>query len=405
MIRQECLVCQSKELIEVIDLGLHPFADTFVPESKKGEADKIYPLVCNLCKSCGHVQTKYKTNPLDRYSSIDYSYTSSNSQFSRNHWEEYAKDVSEKLRLKQNSLILEVGSNDGYLVEQFLKAGNKVVGVDPSPYMVELAKARNVPTILGLFNKETAEKVINDYGRPDLILANNVFNHADNLPEFINEVSKILNKNGSFVFEQPYWFDLLKNYKFDQIYHEHVNYFTVKSIVKLLEGVGMCVRDIQIVDYHGKSIRITAQKKEDLVKEYSELPNMISQEEKYGTFSAEKYSEYMRKNIIQRSKFMQKIHKIKEEGLPIIAIAAAAKGNTFLNFYKLDHTIIDYVTDASPHKKGKYTPATRIPIVGDEIFSKYNKVYALILTGNLPEKIKDILRSYNKEIEFISVES
>lgn len=405
MIRQKCLVCDSKEIVQVIDLGSHPFADTFVPEGKKSEADKVYPLVCNLCTECGHIQTKYETNPLDRYSSTDYSYTSSNSSFSRTHWEKFAKEVAERIGLKPNSLVFEIGSNDGYLIEQFLKQGNRVIGVDPSPYMAELAKKRNVDTIIGLFNKETTAKTLSEYGKPDLILANNVFNHADNLKEFITCVSEILNKGGNFVFEAPYWFDLLKNNKFDQIYHEHVSYFTIKSLKKLLDLAGMGIRDVQIIDYHGKSLRVTAQKKEDLTKEYENLYKMITEEENYGAFKIETYNKFMNTIKLQRSRFMQRIHKIKEEGFPIVGIAAAAKGNTFLNFYKLDSTIIDYVTDASPYKKGKYTPATRMPIVGDEIFSQYKgKVYALILTGNLPEKIKDILLSYNKEIEFIPIE-
>ena len=402
MFREKCQVCDSANLTEIINLGSHPFADSFIPSSKISEADNIYPLICDICADCGHVQTRCKTDPNARYSGLEYSYTSSNSSFTRTHWENYAKEVSEELDLKPNSLVVEIGSNDGYLSEQFLKKGNRVVGVDPSPVMAELAKQRNIATMVELFSSKTSKEILGKHGKADLIVANNVFNHIDNLQEFVKSVSEFLSPNGSFVFEQPYWLELVKSGKFDQIYHEHVNYFTVKALSKLFERVEMAIKSVNIVDFHGKSFRVTAQRKENIPSTPQEISQRILEEESFGLFKPEIYKEFMRKNIKQRSNFLQKIHKIKEDGYPIIAIAAAAKGNTFLNFYKLDHTIIDYVTDASPHKKGKYTPATRIPIAGDEIFLKYGKVYALILTENLPTKIKDILLGMNPQIEFIS---
>ena len=306
--------------------------------------------------------------------------------------------------MKKNSFVVEIGSNDGYLTEQFLKNNNKVLGIDPSPYMAELAKDRNVPTIIGLFGTEYSREILDKYGEIDLVIANNVFNHSDNPLDFVTCVSNILKKDGSFVFEQPYWIDTLKSGKFDQIYHEHVSYFTVRSLKKLLARVGLVISYVKIVDYHGGSLRIIAQKKEHC-KESESVEKMISEEQRNGAFESETYKKFMDKTRLQRSKFLERICRIKEEGYKIIAVGAAAKGNTFLNFYRLDNTLIDYVTDASPHKKGKYTPATRIPIVGDEIFSKFDKVYALILSWNIADILKEKLAVFNKNIEFISPES
>lgn len=400
MIRTLCLVCSSKEVTDIIDLGMHPFADTFIPESKESDNDVIYRLVCSLCLKCGHVQNKYETDPMKRYSQIDYSYTSSNSQFARDHWDKYADEVSNEIGLNKG-LVIEAGSNDGYLSEQFLKRGNKVLGVDPSPYMADLAKQRNVPTIVGLFGSKYVDEILSKYGKADLVCANNVFNHSDNPFDFVKAVSEILKDNGSFVFEQPYWIDTLKTGKFDQIYHEHVSYFTVKSAKALLERVGLKIKSAEVVNYHGGSLRIIAQKKEKVI-DSKNVEEMIENEINYGAFDLNKYKEFMNSLKIQRSKFMQKIHQLKEKNIPLIAVGAAAKGNTFLNFYGLDSTIIDYVTDASPHKKGKYTPATRIPIVGDEIFSKYGEVYAIILSWNIADQLKNILSKYNDKINFIS---
>jgi SAM-dependent methyltransferase len=400
--RERCLICNSANLVKVIDLGMHPFADTFVPESKSDEGDIVYPLVCDLCKECGHVQTRYETDPNLRYSQVDYSYTSSNSSFSRAHWEKYAKEVCEELKISKGNIIIETGSNDGYLGEQFIKIGCRVFGVDPSSYMADLAKQRGIETFVGLFGNEIANRIDKKYGKADIIIANNVFNHSDNPRDFAKAVAMLLKPNGSFVFEQPYWLIGIKSRSFDQIYHEHVSYFTVKSASRLLAGAGMKIKSAKVIDYHGGSLRIIAQKKENIKDECKEAAEMIEDEEKFGLFNIETYKNFMKENFNRRSRFLQKIHRIKEEGNPIIAVGAAAKGNTFLNFYKLDRSIIDFVTDASPHKKGKYTPATRIPIVGDEIFSKYESPYALILSWNIAEQLKEKLKEYNQNIKFIS---
>ncbi len=405
MIRIKCLVCDSVDLNQIIDLGSHPFADTFVPESKISEPDLIYPLVCDLCSNCGHVQTRFVTNPIERYAQIDYSYTSANSAFSRKHWEDYAQEVGSKVSLKLGGLVVEVGSNDGFLSEQFIKNGAIAIGVDPSPYMVELAKQRQINTLLGLFETNIAMQIHSKYGNAELVVANNVFNHSDNPLDFVKAAVHILNKSGSFVFEQPYWIETIKSGKFDQIYHEHVSYFTVRSVTKLLSLVNMVVVSAQIVDYHGGSLRIIAQKKESGAKEGKEVQKMIREEIKYGAFEEETYIKFMAKNLSQRNRFLQKICEIKESGGSIVAVGAAAKGNTFLNFYRLDHSFVDYVTDASPYKKGKYTPATRIPIVGDEIFSNLGNVYALILSWNLANQLKEKLLSLNKNINFIIPEN
>lgn len=402
MIRKNCLVCGSEELSKIINLGSQPFADTFIPESKIDEGDVLFQLVCDLCNGCGQIQTKYKTDPLLRYSQIDYSYTSANSNFSRTHWENYAKEISKELELKESSFIIEVGSNDGYLSEQFQKKGNKSLGVDPSQCMANLAEKRNVKTIVGLFGKDIADKIVRDYGNADLVIANNVFNHSDNPLGFAKSVAESLNSEGSFSFEQPYWIDSLKSRKFDQIYHEHVSYFTVKSLKKLLERAGFLIKSVKVVDYHGGSLRIIAQKKEFLGLESSDVEKMIKEEESAGAFKTETYKKFMKEHIENRNKFLQKIYKIKEEGHSIIAVGAAAKGNTFLNFYNLDNSVIDYVTDVSPLKTGKYTPATRIPIVEDDIFSKYGKVYALILSWNISTQLKKILKRFNEKIEFLT---
>jgi len=403
MFRKKCLACNSNELKEIIDLGSHPFADTFIPQSRAHEPDMIYPLVCDLCLHCGHVQTRYKTDPNDRYAQHDYSYTSSNSNFSRTHWDEFAKEVPAKAEVKEKSFIVEIGSNDGYLSANLAKSGYKTLGVDPSPYMAILAKERNVPTVTSLFDIKTADKILQEHGKADLIIANNVFNHSEEPLEFAKAASKLLAKNGKFVFEQPYWLISLESKKFDQIYHEHVSYFTVKSAKALLENVGMIIKSAEIDNYHGGSLRIIAQNKSDLTKESPKVEKLIQKEKSFGAFEVSTYKKAMDEFNRKKNDFMIQIYKIKRQGIPIIGVGAAAKANTSLNYYNLDHSLIDYVTDASPHKQGKLTPATRIPIVGDDVFAKYDEVYALILSWNISGILKEILLKINPKIKFLNL--
>jgi|SRR3989344_115890 len=403
MFRTKCLICGSINLNEIINLGMHPFADTFVPKDRISEADKAYPLICDLCQECGQIQLRCETNPMDRYCQVDYSYTSSNSNFSRTHWINFAREVSDKIGLKKDSFIVEVGSNDGFLTEQFASNGNRVLGVDPSDYMARLAKNRNVDTVVGLFDSKIADEILKKHGKADIIIANNVFNHSNSPLDFAKAVKKLLSDDGTFVYELPYWYIGFKTGKFDQIYHEHVSYFTARSSKKILEIAGMGIRDLDVVDYHGGSLRVYA-KHEDRVEsaECSQLEETINKEFSEGLFDLNGYKRFMEDIIKQRNNFLQKVYEIRRRNIPIVAVGAAAKGNTFLNFYNLTNTILDYVTDSSPHKQGKYTPLSRIPIVGDEIFAKYNgEVCALILSWNIANQIKDGLAKINPNIKFI----
>jgi len=202
----------------------------------------------------------------------------------------------------------------------------------------------------------------------------------------------------------PYWGDTVKSRKFDQIYHEHITYFTVKSSYHLLKAVGLEIFDIEFVNYHGGSIRVYSKKAVD-VNFKNKIHEMITEETNLGLFEFETYEKWQSDIELERSKFIIKIHqlKINEPNAVIIGVGAAAKANTLLNYYRLDKSIIDFVTDSSPHKQGKYTPLSRIPIADDNIFSKYDNVYALILSWNISDTLKEILNKINPEIKYINL--
>jgi SAM-dependent methyltransferase len=399
---KNCLVCDSQNVQEIIDLGMHSFADTFISESQVGDSEPIFPLVCQMCDDCGHVQLVHETKADERYNLYDYSYTSSNSKFSRNHWDSFEWEVSDRIKLKSGSKVLEIGSNDGYLTERFKIAGSEVLGVDPSHYMVKLAKERGIETEAYLFTKENSNEILKKFDKVDLVVANNVFNHSDNPLDFSKGVENVLKDDGYFVFEVPYWLYTVNTQRFDQIYHEHVSYFTIRSAQKLLSRAGLKIAFAEVVDYHGGSLRVFATKESSSNQVHkTSIDLLLESEEDSALFNIETYNEYMDDLLLKRGDFLKNILEIKQTGVPIVGVGAAAKANTFLNFYRLDKTLLDYVTDASEFKQGKYTPLTRIPIAGDEIFAQYDEVYALILSWNISGILKEKLREVNGKIKFL----
>ena len=377
-------------------------ADTFVAREHQYLADRAYPLICDLCTECNQIQLRTVTDPEERYVTVDYSYTSSNSSASRSHWDEYSEVVSVFCRTAPGATIVEVGSNDGYLLVQFKNKGYAVQGVEPSPVMAAMAKARGVDTENTFFTLDTARQMKSKLAaRPELIVANNVFNHANDPVDFAKGVQELLADNGTFVFELPYWLCSIEQEKFDQIYHEHVSYFTVTYAVNLFRKIGMHVTRVQLVNYHGGSIRVYVRNMPS-EENSREIRGFIEAEAAAKLFEVATYQAFMRRVHQRRSRFLERVYQIKLAGETIVCVGAAAKGNTFLNFYKLDASVVSYVTDSSPSKVGKLTPVTRIPIETDDVLAKLSRVHIIILSWNIAELLKSKLAIIKPEINIIN---
>ena len=308
--------------------------------------------------------------------------------------------------MTRHDAVLEIGSNDGFLSEQFKKMGCTALGVDPSPAMARLAAERQVQTLTALFGADCVHQVEGTLGKkPKLIAANNVFNHANDPLEFALAVKASLAPEGVFVFELPYWMQSVVQGKFDQIYHEHVSYFSVKYSVALFRLVGMHVNHVEEVDYHGGSIRVFVGHKPMAyqVKNLgATVQEFIEKETRAGLFQRETYEVFMKKILAARNRFLREIYRLKLEGQPVVCVGAAAKGNTFLNYYNLDASVIDCVTESSPSKIGKYTPRTRIPICPDQKLAEYDSVHAIILSWNISAALQTILKKINPRIQFLN---
>jgi SAM-dependent methyltransferase len=405
MFRIKCLICNSTSLESIFDLGMHPLADSFIPKERESLPDKCYPLEVQICHDCGNIQLRCITSPEERYQDIEYSYTSSHSEFSMRYWEGYADYAIGLCGTRSGALnILEIGSNDGYLLGILKGKGHIVKGIDASPAACESAKMRGIDVCCSIFSDQVAQKICNGLSRKyDLIIANNVFNHANEPLDFAQGVNRLLADKGRFVFESPYWLSTLKSGHFDQIYHEHVTYPTARSIGALMEEGGFSVFDVEMSEYHGGSLRVVAEKYSSGAGR-SKLSSMIDAEVQEGIFSIDYYRNYIKKITLERDRFLQRLYEIRtnEPDAPIVCMGAAAKANTFINFYRLDRSTIRYVTDVSPTKIGKMTPLSRIPIASDEVLRYMSQPYAIITSWNLAEIIRKKLLPINSNIRFIS---
>jgi 2-polyprenyl-3-methyl-5-hydroxy-6-metoxy-1,4-benzoquinol methylase len=397
----KCII-DGQELIEIIDLGMHPFADTFIPEERFYESEPVFPLKCGLCNVCGLVQLIALTNPDDRYGMYDYSYTSSNSEYARSHWTAFADETITSSPL--DTKVLEIGSNDGFLLGRFLAKGCKVLGFDSSESMSKIAIDHGIPTINSIFCLDEAKRLQASESNFDVIIANNVLNHSNNPLDFLNGVESLLADNGRFIFEVPYWLSSVQTGNFDQIYHEHISYFTISSLSKIIQHTKLTISDIQINEYHGGSLRVTLVRRREFQDE--KWSHLIEEELNASLENLDTYRVFMTEVRKKRSKLLSKIHQIllAEPNALIILAGAAAKANTFINYYKLDSTLIHCITDNSPHKIGKYTPLSRIPIVADQALTGLENIYVLTTAWNIVDIIKDRIAKSNPTAKVLSYE-
>jgi len=391
---EKCRLCESPNPLGVVDLGFHPLADTFLPEILLNDSETWYPLQLALCQSCGHVFTLFSVSADDRYKKNEYSYDSSNSLVSIEHFKNFAKAVLKETKLLKDCLIVDIGSNVGTLLLHFKGLGyQNVIGVEPSKNISKKAVENGIPTINEFFSEKATNQIV-DLGPVDLLISSNVVNHVDDLLDVLNNAKKILSKNGTFAFEVPYLLDLIKNTAFDTIYHEHVHYYGLKPLASFFHNQGFSIYKVERLDYMCGSIRIFARLGGQT---HSSVNELIQEEESFGLYKEETFKLFMER--VRSVKFTVNSHlsAIRSQGGKIIAIGAATKGNTFLNYCRLDKDIISYVTDSSLLKIGKLTPGSHIPIISDDDIDEH-VTHALILPWNIAEYLQKKL-SYLK-LEF-----
>lgn len=390
------------ELVQIIDLGLHGFADSFFRKEQEESAGQSAPLICMLDQGTGLVQLLNLTDPEQRYQEFEYSYTSSNSETARIHWENYIL-YANSLKTMTGTTVLELGSNDGFLLSIAKRFASDVLGVDASPAMASIATKLGIKTLVGAFGQSDSlsTKIKMEHAEFDFIFANNVLNHSNDPVSFVREVAELLSDDGVFIFEVPYWLESITSLRFDQIYHEHITYFTVKSSIALLATAGLSIQDVSVVDYHGGSLRVTASKKSESNSEM--IHTLLGRESDERLCSPQRYEEYSKAISSRKDLFMEEVSLRKQQGMTIFGVGAAAKANTLLTYYGFTPKIMDFVLDSSPHKQDKLTPVSRIPIVNDETVVGMKSGLGIVLAWNLSQPIQKKLLSLNTDLEFINL--
>lgn len=396
----KCIVCRNKNTKRVIEMGFHPLADTFLAKKQLLNSQRLYPLNCLLCQRCGHFQNEIFVSGEERYVESNYSYTSSNSPSAMAHWDEFCDTVSAIVEIKPGDAVIEFGSNDGYLIGQFKRRGARVTGIDPSPIMAAVANKNGVPTICDFLSKTAIKKTLLKNGKAKIICGNNVFNHIENLDEAMRAIIIGLKSDGYLVVEVPSLRDTIEKYLFDMIFHEHVSAFSVKSIDYLFRKHGLYIIKVEDISYHGGSHRVYAATDP---KKYNKelLKKIIAKEEKAKLFEIETYKKFMAKIIKDKNNCLSRVYALKKKGKKIAAVGAGARSNTLLNFYRLDPTVLEFVTDASIHKQGKFTPESNIEIKDDSALKTENIDVALITAWNIGKYLIEKIRKINPKMQFI----
>lgn len=392
----QCALCRSEELVSLVDLGLHPLADTFVRDQDTARSLPRYPLTVLRCTACGHAMNGFRVPPEKRYRGAEYSYDSSNSKVAEKHFDELALSVASSAGLKPDDLVVDIGGNVGTLLLAFRRhAGARIFNIEPAPNIAALAEKNEVPTLSGFWDAAAAERITKEGGAA-VITATNAFNHIDDLDAFFTNLSTALKPGGTFVAEVPYLLTLIERSAFDTMYLEHVSYFAVRPLRDFLAKRGLRIMRAELTDYMGGSITLCM----GTGDEGGEVGELIAREEEYGLYDEPRYEDFRARVKGFKDDLLTQLRKAKEVGGVIIGIGAATKGNTLLNYCGIDDSMLAYITDVSPLKVGKFTPGSAIPIKHDDELGA-DATHALILPWNIGAFLKEKLSKKHPSLSFI----
>lgn len=392
-----CRFCKSEDLYKFLDLGFQPNANSFLRKEQLEEPENFYPLVVYFCKNCGLVQLLDVVSKEDLFR--NYSYVSSVSSVLVNHFSEEVDEVVSRFISKDGELCVEIGSNDGVLLQAFKKYPKvRILGIEPASNVAEIARKKGIPTIDGFFTNQLAQKIFLEHGPAKVILANNVMAHIDDMDEIYKGVSTLLSDDGVFIYEVHYLLDLINKNEFDTIYHEHFCYYSLKPAIKFANKYGFDIFDIKRIPIHGGSIRVYLRKidgqRQNRLPEY--VKELIRLEEESGLYAVGAFIRLSEGALGVKKELINLLKKLKTEGKRIVAYTAPAKGNTLLNFCGIDTEYIDYIVEDSPLKQGLFTPGTHIPIYSQERLKGDVPDYMIILSWTIADVLMKKMEGFKK---------
>lgn len=369
-----------------------PLANSYLAKEQLLNPEPIYPLHAKICNNCNLVQVVHSIPPESIFD--HYHYFSSYSPTWLKHAQEFVESITAKLHLNAESRVVEIASNDGYLLQYFMQKNIKCLGIEPAANVAEVSVQKGINTLVAYFGSDVAKKIVDAGYSADLIISNNVLAHVPDINDFVKGIHIALKPQGVWSVEFPHLLNMLKDSQFDTIYHEHYSYLSLLSVEKICSTHGLKVFDLEEISTHGGSLRLFISKKE-AVKDISEaVKKVIKEEEDANLHNPAGYSGFADKVNIIRDNLINFLLDAKSKGAKIAGYGAAAKGSTLLNFCGINSKIIDYVVDDSPYKQNTYLPQSHIPIVPEHYLAENRPDYVLILPWNLAEPI-------SKKIEYI----
>jgi SAM-dependent methyltransferase len=386
--RSPCRFCGTPLSTTFVDLGMSPLSNDYVEPGDLRESERFYPLEAFICEECLLVQLEEFASPEEIFG--DYAYFSSYSDSWVEHARRYVQMAANRFELGGDDLVVELASNDGYLLQWFQEEGVPVLGVEPAANVARAAREKGIPTLVEFFGEELARSLLADGKRADLIVGNNVLAHVPDLNDFVAGMKSLLAPGGTITMEFPHLIRLIEGNQFDTIYHEHFSYFSWIAVSRVFAAHGLTLYDVDELSTHGGSLRIYARHAEEEGRPLTERARQLrAREEEKGYDRVETYLSFGERVMETKRKLLDFLISVKGQGESVVGYGAAAKGNTLLNYCGVRTDFLDYVVDRNPHKQGRYLPGTRIPIHAPDHIFETRPDYVLILPWNLRKEITE----------------
>jgi hypothetical protein len=388
MMTASCRFCGTRLRHTFVDLGMSPLANTYLTPGQLNRMEPFYPLHVYVCERCFLVQLEECASPESIFS--DYAYFASYSESWLRHAERYVEMAIERFGLAPHSQVVEIASNDGYLLQYFVAKSIPVLGIEPAANVAETAIQKGIPTRVEFFGEDMARRMVAEGLQADLVVGNNVLAHVPRLNDFVCGLNILLHPHGVITLEFPHLLRLMAENQFDTIYHEHFSYFSFTTVEKIFATHGLTLFDVEELPTHGGSLRVYACHAEDASQAvYSRVIELRAREEAAGLLGLDCYRSYTECVKETKRKLLTFLISAKREGKTLVGYGAPAKGNTLLNYCGIRTDFIDYTVDRSPHKQGHFLPGTHIPIYHPDKIKATRPDYLLILPWNLVDEITE----------------
>jgi C-methyltransferase C-terminal domain/Putative zinc binding domain/Methyltransferase domain len=382
-----CRFCGAGLSLSFVDLGSSPLCQKHVPLAKAQEAEPFFPLHAFVCTQCYLVQLDEFVVPSEIFGDGEYAYFASFSDSWLAHARRYVDTVSERFGLGKDSFVIEIASNDGYLLQNFVARGVPVLGIEPASNCAAAAREKGVESRVCFFGSETARQLVREGKRPDLLLGNNVLAHVPDVNDFVSGMQALLKETGVLTLEFPHLVQLIAENQFDTIYHEHFSYFSFTTVRRIFARHGLRLFDVEQLPTHGGSLRIYGCQQGAAHADTQRVGALLAREAQLGVESTAYYQSFAEQVRETKRGLLEFLIGVKRQGSSVVGYGAPGKGNTLLNYCGIRRDFIDYTVDRSPHKQNNLLPGSRIPIYAPEKIFETKPDYLLILPWNLREEI------------------